>query len=324
MKSKVYFTSELTPESVVRMYKALGKELEGKVAVKVHSGEKGNFNFLGPEFWKPMIDEVGGRVVETNTAYGDRFVGVRDHTDSHRKLLEEHGWSRYFDVDLMDEEGPDHVFELPDGFILKKNLVGRHILNYDSMLVLAHFKGHPNGGYGGALKQLAIGCASSAGKALIHSAGRSDDRIAAWDMHADNTQFPECMADAATTIVRHFTGNMAFINVMKNLSIDCDCVAAPEKPCMADIGMLSSLDPVAIDQACIDLVMNSDDPGKEHFMERVNSLNGIHTIEAAAEHGIGSREYELIRLRFHSNTGPRPRSFQISNRLGCRSGRGFL
>jgi len=302
MKSKVYFTSELTPESVVKMYKALGKELEGNVAVKVHSGEKGNFNFLGPEFWKPMIDEVGGRVVETNTAYGDRFVGVRDHTDSHRKLLEEHGWSRYFDVDLMDEEGPDHVFELPDGHILKKNLVGKHILNYDSMLVLAHFKGHPNGGYGGALKQLAIGCASSAGKALIHSSGRSDDRIAAWDMHGDNTQFPECMADAATTIVRYFRGNMAFINVMKNLSIDCDCVAAPEKPCMKDIGVLSSLDPVAIDQACIDLVMNSDDPGKEHFMARVNELNGIHTIEAAAEHGIGSREYELIRLRA-SKTG---------------------
>ncbi len=302
MKSKVYFTSELTPEGVVRMYKALGKELEGSVAVKVHSGEKGNFNFLGPEFWKPVIDEVGGRVVETNTAYGDRFVGVRDHTDSHRRLLEEHGWSKYFDVDLMDEEGPDHVFELPDGHILKKNLVGKHILNYDSMLVLAHFKGHPNGGYGGALKQLAIGCASSAGKALIHSAGRSDDRIAAWDMHGDNTQFPECMADAATTIVRHFCGNMAFINVMKNLSIDCDCVAAPEKPCMKDIGMLSSLDPVAIDQACIDLVMNSDDPGKEHFMARVNELNGIHTIEAAAEHGIGSREYELIRLRA-SKTG---------------------
>lgn len=296
MKSKVYFTKDVTPEGVVRLYRALGIELPGKVAVKIHSGEQGNTNFLGPDFWKPMVEEVKGTIVECNTAYGDRFGGVRDSTEGHVKLLEEHGWSKAFDVDLMDAEGPDLRWEIPDGRILKSNLVGKNILNYDSMLVLAHFKGHPMGGYGGALKQLSIGCASSAGKALIHSGGKSDDRIAAWDVHADSTVFPEAMADAAASVVRHFDGRIAFINVMKNLSVDCDCVISPEAPCMHDIGILASIDPVAIDQACMDLVMNSDDPGRDHFMERVNSRNGIHTIEAAAELGYGSREYELIEL----------------------------
>ncbi|MBR4685408.1 MAG: DUF362 domain-containing protein [Candidatus Methanomethylophilaceae archaeon] len=296
MKSKVYFMKEITPENVVRMYEALNIELKGKVAVKVHSGEKGNFNFLKPEFWKPVIDKVGGRVVECNTAYGDRFVGVRDHTDSHRKLLEEHGWSKYFDVDLMDAEGPDVEFDIPAGKQLKKNYVGKNLKNYDSMLILAHFKGHPNGGYGGALKQLSIGCASKTGKILIHTCGKSTDPVAGWDVHASDPAFCEGMAEAASTVVKYFNGNMAFINVMKNLSVDCDCVATPEPPCMKDIGILSSLDPVAIDQACLDLVVASDDPGKEHFMERVNSKSGFHTIEHAAEMGYGSREYELIKL----------------------------
>lgn len=296
MKSKVYFTREITPEAVVRLYRALGVELPGRVAVKVHSGEKGNQNFLHPEFWKPMVETVGGTVVECNTAYGDAATGVRDHTDSHRKLLEEHGWTKYFDVDLMDAEGPDVVWPIPNGKVLKENHLGRNILNYDSMLVLAHFKGHPMGGYGGALKQLAIGCASRAGKALIHSAGVTDDRFEVWEKHASNVVFPEAMADAASSVVEHFQGKIAFINVMKNLSVDCDCCAVAEDPCMEDIGILSSLDPVAIDQACIDLVMASDDPGREHFMHRVTSRNGIHTIEAAAELGVGSREYELIQL----------------------------
>ena len=296
MKSKVYFTREITPEAVVRLYRALGVELPGRVAVKVHSGEKGNQNFLHPEFWKPMVETVGGTVVECNTAYGDAATGVRDHTDSHRKLLEEHGWTKYFDVDLMDAEGPDVVWPVPNGKVLKENHLGRNILNYDSMLVLAHFKGHPMGGYGGALKQLAIGCASRAGKALIHSAGVTDDRFEVWEKHASNVVFPEAMADAASSVVEHFQGKIAFINVMKNLSVDCDCCAVAEDPCMEDIGILSSLDPVAIDQACIDLVMASDDPGREHFMHRVTSRNGIHTIEAAAELGVGSREYELIQL----------------------------
>lgn len=297
MSSKVYFIRDITPENVVRMYHELGIDLPGKVAVKVHSGERGNFNFLRPEFWKPMVEEVGGTVVECNTAYGDRFDGIRDTTESHRRLLEMHGWSKYFDVDIMDAEGPDLKWDIPNGKVLKSNLVGKNIVNYDSMLVLSHFKGHPQGGYGGALKQLSIGCASSKGKALIHSGGRSDDRIKAWDVHGDNVEFPESMADAASTVANHFKGKIAFINVMKNMSVDCDCVSKPEPPCMKDIGILASLDPVAIDQACIDLVMNSDDPGRDTLMERVNTRNGIHTIEAAADLGYGSREYELIELK---------------------------
>ena len=296
MKANVYFTREITPESVVRLYQALGIALPGKVAVKVHSGEKGNQNFLHPEFWKPMVEEVHGTVVECNTAYGDASGGVRDNTESHRRLLEEHGWTKYFEVDLMDAEGPDVVWPILNGKILRENRLGKHIETYDSMLVLAHFKGHPMGGYGGALKQLSIGCASRAGKALIHSAGKTDDRFETWQQHASFVQFPEAMADAASSVVHHFEGKIAFINVMKNLSVDCDCCMVAEDPCMKDIGVLASLDPVAIDQACIDLVMHSDDPGREHFMERVNSRNGIHTIEAAADLGIGSREYELIEL----------------------------
>ena len=296
MKSKVYFTREATPEKVVEIYEKLGVSLPGKVAVKVHSGEKGNQNYLHPEFWKPMVDRVKGTIVECNTAYGDATVGVRDHTDSHLKLIKEHGWDKYFDVDLMDGEGPDVVWPIPNGKVLKENYLGKHIENYDSMLVLAHFKGHPMGGYGGALKQLAIGCASRAGKALIHSAGKTDDRFETWNQHAGIDGFPEAMADAAMSVAEHFRGKIAFINVMKNLSVDCDCCAVAEDPCMKDIGILASCDPVAIDQACMDLIINSDDPGRDHFMERVNSRHGIHTIEAAAELGYGSREYELIEI----------------------------
>ncbi len=294
--AKVFFTKTITPEAVVKLYECLGIALGGKVAVKVHSGEKGNQNFLRPAFWKPMVERVNGTIVECNTAYGDAFGGVRDHTDPHRRLLKEHGWSEYFDVDLMDAEGPDLVWPVPDGKILKQNLVGKHIALYDSMLVLAHFKGHPMGGYGGSLKQLSIGCASAAGKALIHSGGKSADNIEAWDLHADKNAFPEAMADAASSVVRHFAGRIAFINVMKNLSVDCDCCTVAEDPCMKDIGILASLDPVAVDQACIDLIYGSDDPGRDHFVERVESRNGVHTIEAAAKLGFGSREYELIEV----------------------------
>ncbi len=297
MKSKVYFSKTITPEKVVEMYHLLGIELPGKVAAKLHSGEKGNQNFLRPEFWKPMIEEVNGTVVECNTAYGDAAGGVRDHTDSHRKLMEYHGWSRMFTVDLMDAEGPDVVWPVPGGKVLKQNSVGKNILNYDSMLVLAHFKGHPMGGYGGALKQLSIGCASAAGKALIHSGGITPDNIETWKKHADKDRFCEAMADAASTVAEHFRDRIAFINVMKNLSVDCDCCAVAEDPCMKDIGILSSLDPVAIDQACIDLIYAAkDDPGQAHFIERVESRHGVHTIEAAAELGFGSREYELIQI----------------------------
>ena len=295
-RAKVYYCKELTPENVVKVYEALGVKLPGKVAVKVHSGEKGNQNYLRPEFMKPMVKHVQGTIVECNTAYGDAFKnGVRDNTESHLELIKEHGWNDYFEVDLLDAEGPDLEVEIPNGKVLKKDLLGKNIENYDSLLVLSHFKGHPMGGYGGALKQLSIGCASRAGKALIHSAGRTTDRYDAWK-DPDQNGFLESMADAASAVVGYFRSNIAFVNVMANMSVDCDCCNIAEDPCMEDIGILASLDPIAIDQACIDLVMNSDDPGKEHFMERVNSRNGIHTIEAAAELGFGTREYELIEV----------------------------
>ena len=297
MKARVYFSREITPEKVVELYRLLDADLPGKVAVKLHSGEKGNQNFLGPSFWKPMIESLDGTVVECNTAYGDAFEGVRDHTPSHLRLMEAHGWSKNFRIDLMDAEGPDARLPIANGKVLKENYVGKHMLNYDSMLVLAHFKGHPQGGYGGALKQLSIGCASAAGKALIHSGGVSENNIECWQKHAEQDRFCEAMADAASSVVGHFNGHIAFINVMKNLSVDCDCCAVAEDPCMKDIGILASLDPVAVDQACIDRIYAAkDDPGQAHFLERVESRHGVHTIEAAAELGFGTREYELIEV----------------------------
>ena len=288
MSAKVYFSKEITPEKVLELYKLAGKELTGKVAVKIHSGEEGNQNFLRPEFWKPVIDYVKGTVVECNTAY----EGSRDTAEKHFKTMEKHGWSNYFDVDLMDAEGPDMVIPLPNGKRIKKNYVGRNLANYDSMLVLSHFKGHPMGGYGGALKQISIGIASSFGKANIHGAG-VPEKI--WS--ADHDSFLESMADAAEGVVEYFKGNMVFVNVMKNMSVDCDCCAVAEDPCMADIGILVSLDPIAIDQACLDLVYAAkEDPGQKHFLKRVESRNGVHTIEAAAALGFGSREYELVEV----------------------------
>ena len=290
-KSKVYFTKNITSENMIKMYEALGNPLPGKVAVKLHSGEVGNQNFIRPPFLKPVIEHVNGTIVECNTAY----EGKRNTTEEHWNTMKLHGWTEIAPVDIMDSED-ELILDTPNGKRIQKNYVGGHMANYDSMLVLAHFKGHPMGGYGGALKQLAIGCASRAGKALIHSAGKTDDRFETWRQHASSVVFPEAMADAASSVVEHFQGKIAYINVMKNLSVDCDCCAVAEDPCMKDIGVLASVDPVAIDQACIDLVVNSDDPGKEHFMERVNSRNGIHTIEAAADLGIGSREYEWIEI----------------------------
>ncbi len=289
-KAKVYFTKEITPESVVKMYETLGINLPGKVAVKLHSGEQGNQNYIRPEFVKAMVEHVNGTVVECNTAYG----GARNTTEKHKKLIEDHGWTKYFDVDLMDAEEPDMKLDIPNGKVLKENFVGKNLQNYDSMLVLSHFKGHPMGGYGGALKQLSIGCASSEGKSWIHSAGQSKDQYTIWENLPEQDKFLESMADAASSVVKHFDGNIAFINVMCNLSVDCDCCAVAEDPCMKDIGILASLDPIAIDQACIDLVYNSKDPGRDHFVERVERQHGIHTIEAAAELGFGTREYELV------------------------------
>ena len=289
-KAKVYFCKEITPDNVVKLYKMLGKELPGKVAVKVHSGEEGNQNYLRPEFMKPMVDYVHGTIVECNTAYG----GERNTTEKHLKTIERHGWNSIFDVDLMDASGPDISLPVNNGYHLKEDYVGKNIKNYDSMLVLSHFKGHPMGGFGGALKQLSIGVASSVGKAWIHSAGTNKDQYTLWDNLPKQNDFLESMADAASAVVNYFNGNMAFINIMANMSVDCDCCAVAEDPCMADIGILASLDPIAIDQACVDLVNKSDDPGKEHFLERVNSRNGVHTIEAANELGFGTRDYELI------------------------------
>ena len=291
-KSKVYFTKEITPESVVKMYDTLGVKLNGKVAVKLHSGEEGNQNYLRPEFVKKIVEYVNGTVVECNTAY----EGSRNSTEKHKKLLEDHGWSKYFYVDLMDAEGPDKVLKIENGKILKENFVGKNIDRYDSMLVLSHFKGHPMGGYGGALKQLSIGCASSEGKAWIHSAGRSKDQFKIWGDLPEQDKFLEAMADAASSVHNLFKGRIVYINIMKNLSVDCDCCSVAENPCMADIGILASTDPIAIDQACIDLVYNSKDSGRDHFVERVERQNGIHTIEAAAELGFGTREYELINI----------------------------
>lgn len=287
MKSKVYFTRNITPEKVLELYKMLGKELTGNVAVKLHSGEAGNQNFLKPDFWKPVIDYVGGTVVECNTAY----EGQRNTTEKHLKLMEQHEWNKYFDVELLDAEGPDKKLEIPNGKVIKENYVGKAIEKYNSMLVLSHFKGHPMGGYGGALKQLSIGVASSYGKAYIHGAGDAEKM---WD--SDHDMFLKSMADAASSVVEYFKGNTAYINVMKNMSVDCDCCAVAEDPCMQDIGVLASLDPIAIDQACLDLVYASDDPGKDHLIERIESRNGVLTVEAAAELGFGTREYELVEV----------------------------
>lgn len=290
-KAKVYFIKEITPENVVKIYKKLGVELPGKVAVKLHSGERGNQNYLRPEFVKPIVDKVNGTVVECNTAYG----GARNTTEKHIELMKEHGWSKYFNIDIMDAK-EDIKIDIPNGKVIKENYLGKDIENYDSMLVLSHFKGHPMGGYGGALKQLSIGCASSVGKSWIHSAGVVKEQEKLFDNIAKQNRFLEAMADAASSVHNMFKGKIAYINVMCNMSVDCDCCAVAEDPCMKDIGILASLDPIAIDQACIDLVYNSKDPGRDHFVERVERQNGVHTIEAASELGFGTREYELIEI----------------------------
>lgn len=291
-KAKVYFIKEITPENVVKIYEKLEKQLKGKIAVKVHSGEKGNPNYLKPEFMKPMVERVNGTIVECNTAY----EGERNITSKHQKLMENHGWSQYFAVDIMDAEGEDLKIEIPNGKVIHENYLGKNIKNYDSMLVISHFKGHPMGGYGGAIKQLSIGCASTAGKCWIHSAGKTKDQKILWDNIAEQDSFLEAMADSAASVVEYFKGNMAFINIMCNMSVDCDCCAVAEAPCMSDLGILASLDPVAIDQACIDLVKKAKDEGKELFLERVNSRHGTHTIDASARLGFGTKEYELIEV----------------------------
>ena len=286
MASKVYFCKDLSAEAVLKMYQLLGKELTGNIAIKVHSGEAGNPNFLRPVFWKPVVDHVGGTIVECNTAY----EGARNTTERHIALLKNHGWSDMYPVDLLDAQGPDMVLEIPNGQVIKQNFVGKDLANYDAALVLSHFKGHPMGGFGGALKQLSIGFASSHGKAYIHGAGNTENF---WDR--EQTMFLGAMADAAWSVANYFGGNAVYINVMKNLSVDCDCFGTGAAlPCMGDVGILASLDPVAIDQACVDLVYGSNDPGKAEMIQRIESRKGLHTLEAAEKLGIGSRKYELI------------------------------
>lgn len=294
-KPVVYFTPDITPENVVHLYEQLGVKLPGKVAVKVHSGEEGNQNYLRPEFLKPIVKEVDGTIVECNTAYD----GARDTTEKHEKLMAKHGWSEVFPVDIMDAEGPssDLIFPIENGRVLKDNRVGGHLANYASLLVVSHFKGHPMGGFGGALKQLSIGCASNQGKVNIHTGGKSLNQGEFWEKIAEQDDFLEAMAEAAETVVNHFGSNAAYINIACNLSVDCDCCAVAEDPCMKDIGIFASLDPVAIDQACIDAVINSDDPGRDHLLERINSKHGTKTIDDAARLGYGSKEYDLVVIK---------------------------
>ena len=288
---KVYFIKEVTQENLIKVYETLNVELKGKVAVKIHSGEPGNQNYIKPEFIKPIIDKVNGTVVECNTAY----KGARNTTEKHKKLISEHNWTNYFNVDIMDEDG-DLEIDIPNGKVIKKNYLGKNIKNYDSMLVISHFKGHPMGGYGGALKQLSIGCASSNGKTYIHTTGKLKDQTKLWDNLPEQNKFLESMADAASSVHNMFKNNIAYINIMCNMSVDCDCCSVAEDPRMKDIGILASIDPIAIDQACIDLEYKSNDKGKEHLIERIERQNGIHTIASAEELGFGSREYELIEI----------------------------
>ena len=290
-KASVYFTKDLTSESLVTIYEKVGKKLAGNVAVKVHSGEAGTQNFLHPEYFKNIIGHVNGTVVECNTAY----EGERDTTEKHQKLMKDHGWSQYFKVDILDGEGPDKVLEIPNGKRIQRNYVGKNIDNYDSILVLSHFKGHPMGGYGGALKQLSIGFASSHGKSYIHCIGNEQGTFEEM-FQVNQIQFLESMADAASSVAQLFKDRIVYINIMSNMSVDCDCCAIAEDPCMKDIGILASTDPIALDQACIDLVYNSKDAGRDHLVERIESKHGIHTIEAANDLGFGTREYELISI----------------------------
>lgn len=290
MKSKVYFTKNITKENMIKMYQVLNKELSGNVAVKLHSGEQGNQNYLKPEFLKDIIEYINGTVVECNTAY----EGARNTTEKHLKLLESHGWSKYFKTDILDSDG-EEALEMPERNTIHKNFIGSHMKNYDSMLVISHFKGHPMGGFGGAIKNISIGLASSYGKKYIHTSGMENPTYEEI-FTSDHDKFLESMADAAKSILNFYKDNILFINVMVNMSVDCDCCAVAKDPTIKDIGILSSTDPLALDQACVDLVYNSTDPNKSDLIERIESRNGIHTLDAAEKINLGNREYELIEI----------------------------
>lgn len=290
-KPKVYFTKTITPEKVVEMYKILNYNLEGKVCVKVHSGEKGNPNFIPPEFFKPMVEHVKGTVVECNAAY----PGERNTTEKHLKLLELHGWNKYFKTEICDAELPDIELEIPDGIAIKKNYIGMGFKNYDSMLVLSHFKAHGMGGFGGALKQLSIGCGSSAGKCYQHTVGATTEQSKLWGLLPKREEsFKEAMADAAASMVRYYKGKIAYVNVLKNIATSCDCDGKAKKAEMSDIGILSSMDPVALDKACLDLIENSNDPKKKEVLDVVDKKIGRHIFGASEKLGVGKTDYELV------------------------------
>lgn len=290
-KSKVYFTKDITPNSLVKMFNVLKKDLPGKVGIKISTGEMGNNNYLNPTLIKDLVSLVSGTLVECNTAY----AGNRNSTSAHLETIKKHGFLEVSDVDIMDSDG-DFAIPVSNGLHLDKNYVGTHLKNYDSLIMLSHFKGHPMGGFGGALKNMSIGVASSSGKAYIHTGGKSKDVSTLWQNICSQDTFLESMADADKSVIEYMKGNIVYINVINNLSVDCDCVSSPEKICMSDIGIVSSLDPVAIDKACTDLIYNSKDPGSSHMIERIERQNGLHILEAAESLEIGSRSYELIKI----------------------------
>ena len=295
-KSKVYFTKVVSPEKLIELYNKLDIKLKGNIAVKVHSGEKGNQNFIRPEFMKPIVDLLDATIVETNTSCPVNF-GERTTYEKHKKLLEEHGWTKVFKkVEILDAEPPDEELDITNGIIFKKNYIGGKTKNYDGFLVLSHFKGHGMGGFGGALKQLSIGFGSRYGKTLMHSAGKNKDPEKFFENICPDKEFKEVMADCAYSVVNKFRGKMVFINVMKNISIDCDCDGNAVPPCMKDIGILSSTDPVAIDKACLDLIYNSEEPGKKQLIERIESKLGPHILECSVQLGTGNTDYELINI----------------------------
>ena len=288
---KVYFFKEISSDNLVKIYEALGREAKGKVAVKLSTGEPGGHNFLQPSLIKALVQKVNGTIVECNTAYG----GGRADTESHLKAAADHGFTAIAPVVIMDAEGE---VELPveGGKHLKFDIVGKDFLNYDFTIILSHFKGHAMGGFGGAIKNMSIGIASSNGKAWIHSAGKTRVPAEAWKNLPEQDDFLESMAEAAKAVADHCGDRILYISVANNLSVDCDCDASPEEPRMGDIGILASLDPVALDRACTDLVRSSEDPGKVHLIERIDSRHGMHTLDHAEALGMGSQKYELVTL----------------------------
>ena len=291
-KSKVYFTKEITPESLIKMYETLGQELKGKVAVKLSTGEAGGHYFLNPNLIKDLVHKVNGTIVECNTAYD----GKRNTTNDHWETIKDHGFMEIAKVDIMDEEG-DMAIPVQNGFHLKEDYVGAHLKNYDSMLMLSHFKGHAMGGFGGALKNMSIGVGSSNGKAWIHTAGKTKNPAELWDNLPEQDAFLESMADACKGVMDYMgRDNILYINVANNLSVDCDCDSNPHALEMDDLGIFASVDPVAVDQACYDAVVNAEDKGKSALIERMDSRHGIRTVEAANELGLGNREYEIVNI----------------------------